>query len=176
MKKILLLPLLIFLISSTVTSQNIQKLDEKYGFRDFKFGDLYSKWEAQLDLIETSNEKSSYNYKDNCCESFMGVKIDGIALEFSNNKLNSITIVFDNNNSSDISTKLNEYSKIKDKIIEEFGKPIKVKKDANTGEINSYWLGQKVAMDLSSQYRGYKEGILNLLIICTYNNKKSDGF
>lgn len=174
MKNIIVFALLLFGFMSN--SQTSNKLDEKNGFREFKFGDTYSKWEAQLELIETTNEKSSYNYKGNCCESFMGVKIDGIALEFSNNKLNSITIVFDNNNSSDVSIKLNEYSKIKDKIIEDMGEPIKVKKDANTGKIDSYWLGQNVAMDLSSQYRGYKEGILNLLIICTYKNKKSDGF
>jgi hypothetical protein len=157
-------------------SQTISKLDEKNGFREFKFGTPFSAWASQLSIIRTVNEIGQYNYIGNCCSTFMGVKIDGIALEFDNNKLTTITLIFDNSNATDVSYKLKEYSNIKGKIVEEFGEPIKSNSNTNEGKIDNYWLGAKVAMNLSSTYQGYKVGVQNVLIITAYKNKKSDGF
>ena len=164
------------MFSAIINSQTISKLDEKNGFREFKFGTPYSVWASQLMLITSSNDISQYNYKGNCCQTFMGVKIDGIALEFENNKLTTITLMFDNNNATDVSYKLKEYSNIKGKIVEEFGEPRKSNSNANEGKIDDYWVGQKVAMNLHSTYQGYKEGVQNVLIITAYKNKKNDGF
>ena len=174
MKKIIVFTLL--MISLITNSQTINKLDEKNGFREFKFGDTYTKWAQHLSIIISSNGVSSYNYKGNCCQSFMGVKIDAIALEFDNNKLITITLMFDNNNATDVSYKLKEYSNIKDRIVEEFGDPRKSNSNINDGKIDNYWVGEKVAMNLSSAYQGYKVGVQNILIITTYKNKKNDGF
>ncbi len=175
MKKAYIL-LTLLLSSFNINSQTINKLDEKNGFREFKFGTPYSAWASQLIIIRNSNGISQYNYKGNCCQSFMGVKIDGIALEFDNNKLSTITLMFDNNNATDVSYKLKEYSNIKDKIVEEFGEPRKSNSNTNEGKIDDYWIGAKIAMNLSSTYQGYKVGVQNVLIITAYKNKKNDGF
>lgn len=167
--------IIIFLISPLAIGQSLQKLDDKNGFRDFKFGSPYSSWASQLTFQKiTDAQISLYNYNGGCCESFLGVKIESINLGFSKNKLDQIIIKLDKNNSKDISFKLKEYRTIIDKLILEFGKPSNHKSDADTGEIKTYWHGNKVSMALYNLYGGYEIGAYNYLILVVNPKQKNN--
>jgi hypothetical protein len=177
MKKSYML-IVFFLMSLNFYCQNLKKLDEKNGFREFKFGDAYGKWASQLKLLNTTNGTTSYIYNGNCCETLMGVKIEKISLDFINNKLSTISILFDEFNSKDVSHKLKEYSNIKDNIIKEYGEPTKMEVKKDEGKIDTYWEGQKTAMLFFSTYQGFEKGVTNILIITLISNytKLNDGF
>lgn len=176
MKKHLLHLVLSLFMSSIAISQNIQSLDDKNGFREFKIGDPFSKWKSNLELISSSNDEKTYFYKGNCCQTFMGVKIEKISLVFLNNKLDNISILLDETNAKDVSLKLKEYSYVRDKIIDEFGEPSKKNVDSNKGEIVSYWFGNKIALIFFSTYKGYEKGVLNIILIAKNPEKSTDGF
>ncbi len=165
--------ILIILISPLVIGQSLQKLDDKNGFRNFKFGSPYSSWENQLTFQKiTDSQINLYEYNGGCCDSFMGVKIANIILGFNNNKLEQIIIELDKNNSTDIPLKLKEYRTIASNLSLEFGKPSNYSSDVDTGEIKSYWHGNKVSMALYNFYYGYEKGSFNRLILLVNPKQK----
>lgn len=92
--------LLIILTLTTISlfSQSIEDLDTKNGFNQFKLGDLYTKWQSNLELTEFKYQDADtklYFYTGNCCSSLFGFKIEGIFMTFHNNKLVDISIDLD---------------------------------------------------------------------------------
>lgn len=173
MRNIYKILIIIILISPLAIAQSLQKLDDKNGFRNFKFGSPYSSWASQLTFQKITDANINvYNYNGGCCDSFMGVKIAKITLGFSNNKLEQIVIELDKNNSTDISFKLKEYRTIADNLSLEFGKPSNYTSDVDTGEIKTFWYGNNITMALYSFYYGYKKGAFNYLILVVNPKQK----
>ncbi len=61
MKKILLILIVLIAPFRLLTAQNLKALDEKNGFRDYKFGDSLSKF-ANLNLIEATKDSLTGYY------------------------------------------------------------------------------------------------------------------
>lgn len=96
--KIIFAIIVIFFTITTLSSQNIASLDQKNGFRDFKFGDSFLKWKDKCQY----NSKMSFN-KDEPAYKYLGTditefgykKITEIFLFFNNSKLIRIHIDFE---------------------------------------------------------------------------------
>jgi len=97
MKKIIFFTytLILFGLSIQSIGQSVEKLDEKFGFKSFKFGSPPNK---EKSIIVNSWEKKqnieTYQYTGNDMDQLYGAEIEAILLEYFNNKLISIMVVF----------------------------------------------------------------------------------
>jgi len=64
---------------------------DKYGFKDFQFGDSLSKWILQL---SGTNSSGGYLYAGSCCKEFLDFKADKIFLYFDEGKLYKVMVFF----------------------------------------------------------------------------------
>jgi len=93
MKKIILLAIL--LMSVNLYSQSSQQLDNRYGFKHFKFKSDAKNYIDQLEEIDSWNSNkyiTSYKYISNDIKQLSGVDIENIELTFYKNELMSIMI------------------------------------------------------------------------------------
>jgi len=77
-----------------LSSQTLQRLEEKRGYKDFKLGDSYLMWQKKLTYVEQDKNKICYKYTGECCHTVFDYKTHAIFLSFSKNKLVEIEIVF----------------------------------------------------------------------------------
>lgn len=88
MRKITIVFLIIF-NSFYSFGQNISKLDNANGFKEFKFGDDYKLWQKYF-KYEPSNYWDKYGinhiYNGDCCQTAFGFNVDEISLHFNNKK------------------------------------------------------------------------------------------
>jgi hypothetical protein len=95
------LVVLFFLISCSVCSQNIEVLNDKYGFNKFKLGthinDISQKVK-DLDYFDKNPRVSSFRYSGLDISEVFGVRVHGIRLTYFDSKLMSIQIAVSNLN------------------------------------------------------------------------------
>ena len=90
--------LLLFYICSICNfgfSQNLNKLDIKYGFNKFKLETSYNLLKSQLELFDNIDNFKYCIYKGKDIESVFGVKVKKVTLTFYKNQLFQINIFFD---------------------------------------------------------------------------------
>src|SRR5688572_6446878 len=91
--KVLLSIIAITLTFSATFGQSLADLDAKNGFKDFKIGDLYSKWQANLQYEGYGADSTKqYTYTGACCNMVFDYPVETITLYFKDNKLVVITI------------------------------------------------------------------------------------
>ena len=162
MKKIVTV-LLIFLFSGSILAQDIDDLDKKNGFNQFRLGDSYIKWQSDLKLTEfefhTPNTKV-YFYEGNCCQSLFGYKIEGIFMTFQNDKLVSLDISIDRERYRQDSQVLEDCQKrlksMMRSLVALYGVPQSVSEPKDLSRENpTYilgWIGEKVILNFEHSY------------------------
>lgn len=177
MRNLLKLTLMCLLISTGVFSQSIEKLDEKNGFKDFKFGDSYSKWQQNLTYEGTKDNVKRYFYKGSCCNTIYEYPIEVITLDFADNKLVQIALLHKDVPKSGSYTVM-DMDKIYSKLIDSFG-VFTTKDSTSEGKLFLFWFGKKINLLHVYTYLGISAGQKYEIIISdsTFSNrKKSDGF
>lgn len=132
--------LIIFNISS-VLAQDISKLDDLHGFKDFKIGDSLYKWKNDLSNIQYSylDSTTTAAYTGNCCKTAFYKELELIQLEFDKNlKLVTIFASF-KEPVKDIDPILNEYIRL-------FGKNNYGSSDDKTMNLQAVWLADKTLL------------------------------
>ena len=156
--------ILAFVCSSSIFGQSVRDLDEKNGFRDFKFGTgLY----LYLSQVERSKEGdflknpdiTTYKLK-NAPTTVWGVKTNGISLTFFKNVLAHITINF-GSVYSDFTE--DEYNKLVGFLESLYGDSYYVNTNSKYSNSlilkSSIWDGRNVRLELIRVK--YKDGIIN---------------
>lgn len=181
MRKIFLKFVVAFIISSPVMCQTIDKLDEKNGYKDFKLGDSYSKWENQLKYEGDYDDGSkAYSYQGECCKKIFEYNIEEIILRFSNNKLVIIDITTEKfQKEYNISGKYTDWRAVDFESINSsfsiiFGKPTQVEMSKDTGEVIHIWAGKKVMLISRYENLGYKSGDRQIITIIDINELKKN--
>ncbi len=133
---------LIFIIPVSLHAQNILKLDEKNGLKDFKLGDTYSQWKDSLSSPWKENnigvfQVKSYSYMGNCCQTVFTREVEAISLSFQNDTLYNILFILKN-------VELN-FDLIQD-IVAIFGDPSKVETMEDDLSITAYWVTTKITL------------------------------
>jgi hypothetical protein len=133
-------------------------LDDKNGFKEFKIGDSYSKWEKEVVFIGTSATGNKiYEYKGYCCQEVFGIGLNKITLVFVDNKLESINLETHTTKNTSKSWLSDEYKWLKinfEELLEvdsqEFWS------DDNSGTVTSFWRGYKLNLMMKYEYMGSK--------------------
>jgi hypothetical protein len=174
MKKIIVFTLLVHGFISN--SQTINKLDDKNGFKDFKFGDSYSKWQQNLVYQGIKDNVKRYFYEGSCCNTIYEYPIEAITLDFADNKLVQIALLHKDIPQSGSYTEI-DMDKIYPKLIDSFG-VFSTKDSTNEGKLFLFWFGKKVDLLYVYTYLGISAGQKHEIIISdnTFSRKKSDGF
>ncbi|WKB79901.1 hypothetical protein QYR09_09060 [Cellulophaga lytica] len=137
-------------ISSLSYSQSTKDLDLKNGFKDFKFGELKSKYENKIEPIFNSSDM--FLYKGSEPKDLFGWDWHSIYLKFYGNKLGYIQSYWLDNEII--------FQNIKDKLIELFGKPTFVapySQKFKAGLLEYVeWEGKNVTMTLRRLKSDYK--------------------
>lgn len=178
MKKTIITTLICLFISPVLVSQNKEKLDEKNGFRDFKLGDTYSKWQSNLSYQESRDGVKRYFYTGNCCNTLYNYPVKRILLDFENNKLITISLLHETIPEDSSDTKIDP-GKIYNKLIEDFGKFDTSDKTEGSGKIYLYWFGKKVDLLFVWTYLGLESSETFEIVLFdnkSYKNKNNDGF
>jgi hypothetical protein len=177
MIKVLKLALLCFFVTTVSFSQNIEKLDEKNGFKDFKLGDSFQKWQSSLSYQGSKKNVKRYYYKGSCCNTIYEYPIESILLDFSNNKLVQIALLHKTVPENGSYTEI-DMSKIYSKLIDSFG-VFTTKDTTSDSKIFLMWFGKKVDLLFVWTYLGISEGQQYEVIVSDSefsNKEKSDGF
>ena len=177
MKHLLKLTFLCLFLSTITHSQNIEKLDEKNGFKDFKLGDSFYKWENELTLQGTKNNVKTYKYNGTCCNTVYEYPLESILLDFADNKLVIISLLHKSVPESGSYSKL-DISKIYSKLIDSFG-VFSTKDTSNSSKVFMYWFGKKVDLLYVWTYLGASVGQNYEIFIydkAFLDKKTSDGF
>lgn len=142
--------LLIFLFARVILcGQSVSQLDEKYGFKSFKFNSstaiLKGKLvESQVNSMETLGVKS-FLYTGQEYQDVFGCAVDDINLHYYKDKLFQITISFYDGFSNE------EFNKIKYSLEKLYGiaKRINKPEDSDIKDFAGYgWVGAKVKLEL----------------------------
>ncbi|MBP6302795.1 MAG: hypothetical protein KBB37_05810 [Bacteroidia bacterium] len=185
--KILFTSIFVSLIFSTpLFAQTIDKLDEKNGFKDFKLGDTFLKWQNQIVLEGNWDDSSkAYLYKGPCCDKVFEYPIDKIVLRFKNNKMVGIYITTKKFQKGYIESRVNtkwrtdDFESIKASFSYLFGNPSSFDMPENSGMVTHLWLGKKVLLTSTYEYLGIENGDrqqINILDISILNSKIKNGF
>ena len=177
MKQLLKSTFLSLFISTLAFSQSIEKLDEKNGFKDFKLGDTFYKWQNSLTYLRLQNNVKRYKYNGSCCNTIYEYPLDSIMLDFVDNKLIQINLLHKAVPARGSYIK-SDISKIYSKLINSFG-VFTTKDTSNDSKMFLFWIGKKVDLLYVYTYLGVSEGQKYEVIIFdkVYTNKrKSEGF
>lgn len=141
--------ILSLLITSSVFSQNVAKLDEKYGFKTFKLSASPSLYKIERSSLEDSNPNiTEYNYTGTDLNYLYTVKTRGTTLTFYKNKLMSIQVFFpDNFSESDYNIILYSLEKLFG-----IGNNCVVNDPTYTNYSGKKWVGKKVEMEILRLY------------------------
>ena len=138
------LQIFLILFFSNFWAQNIEKLDNNFGFRKFKFGTDIS----QIKNIKNNNSKfnnmDEYIYEGNDITDIQNVKISRINLYFLNKKLAAIFIAFgwENDYNSE------QFSQVTYGLENSFGKPTASNCKGEVSLLNcNIWMGKKVKLE-----------------------------
>lgn len=173
-----LLNLILCLFISTITyCQTIEKLDEKNGFKDFKLGDSFYKWQNNLNYQGSKNNVKRYLYNGTCCSTIYEYPINSILLDFVDNKLVQISLLHKTVPESGSYTKV-DIAKIYSRLIDSFG-AFSTKDTSDEGKAFMYWFGKKVDLLYVWTYLGASVGQNYEIFIydkAFLEKEKADGF
>jgi hypothetical protein len=151
MKKIVLLLLLIKSVFGF--SQNLENLDDKYGFNKFKLGSSYQSYSKDLEFQFSDDETGAkaYKYTKKDISIFGFSKVNEINLVFYRDKLYTININLIPSYSDDM------FSTILSKLKDLFGYPTAVSSGGDYGKLSSktymenvnQWESSKTLLGLS---------------------------
>tara|TARA_B100000700_G_C14495742_1_gene601719 strand:+ start:63 stop:593 length:531 start_codon:yes stop_codon:yes gene_type:complete len=162
MKKLLFILLCLPLIG---LGQDLNRLDEKAGFRDFKIGDSFSKWESELGLPDKNNR---YVYLGNCCKELFGYPIKLIILRFEgeeNSILVEINILTENFQNEECIWRDNDFEIINGMLIKLFGRPTASNPKLGGGSMGWQWHGKKIGLTSIYEFLGTRIGDRQLIVI-----------
>ncbi len=181
------LKILIFIfLKFSFFAQNIDKLDEKKGFKEILIGDSFDKWKSSLKYNGINNDGSSeYLFIGSCCKKLFDYNIEQINIVFYQNKIVEIRIITEKfqkpKNISGEFTEFREddFKKINDSFISLFGKPSSVEIPENSGIVIYYWISKNIYLFSKYEYLGVNNGDRQVVIVSDLKySKKSleDGF
>jgi|AntAceMinimDraft_9_1070365.scaffolds.fasta_scaffold06022_3 hypothetical protein len=175
------------LFMTGIYSQTIEKLDEKNGFKDFKLGDTYSKWQNQLSAVgywEDGTRK--YLYTGNCCTNVFNYPIDMIKLRFSDNKLVGIYIKTKKFQKGFAETgiytkfRTSDYERINSSLTYLFGEPTQYIDPVGVMGVEFLWIGKKVLLTSRYECCSTKSGgdfqRISIVDLSFLNNGNEEGF
>jgi hypothetical protein len=179
-KKFILFYLHLVLITNYMQGQNLNDLDSRNGFKEFKLGNPYSKWSKDLvfDSYSEDGEKK-YLYTGSCCDKIFNYEIQQIQLGVTNNKISTICITtrkFRENNGKIIDWRTDDFMEINKNFEYLFGEPSYIKKPDN-GEVVFLWYGKRVNLISCYKFTGYAD--YQVIIIgsnLSIEKKIKDGF
>ena len=182
MKKLLLILLCLPMIGF---GQNVKKLDEKKGFKDFKLGDAYSKWQSQITPNKISDNKYSkaYIYVGECCQQVFNYPLENIILRFQENILVSIHITTKKFQKEFAKSGINtewrpdDFESINNSFTRLFGEFTSY--DTRKQKVSFIWEGEKVILFSNYDYLGVKNGdrqIIHVIDMKYHNLLSNDGF
>jgi hypothetical protein len=152
--------------------QTISELDSKNGFKDFKIGDLLSKWQSNLTFDGTWDDGSkAYLYNGTCCNKVFDYEVAKTILRFKDNKLVGIYITTkkfqEGYTSSGVYTKWrpDDFESIKNSFTYLFGPPFSTTKDDKTGSIIHIWRGKKISLVSTYEYLGIMDGDRQQIVV-----------
>ena len=179
MKTKISLILIAFFIQCYSFAQTVDKLDEKYGFKIFKFGTSPDNYVGKLkkDSASLFNRLNVtvFSYIGNDMEYLYNVKTESIDLTFYKNKLMGIQIEFDQTFSE------NDYNNILKNLQELFGDGFNCPTDDTdfSKATGRKWIGKKVDMEIHRLYYNKKaewSGYICLYEKALEQQRVSDGF
>lgn len=173
-------PLLLLIFLPTIGySQNLNNLDEKYGFNKFKLESRYENFKSDLTYLFTDNEVYKdgvkyYKYNKNDVSVFGNKFISEIGLGFYKGKLYTINI--DMGMMTDT-----ELSRIFSKFVDLFGEPNVSMSEPNVDyELRRQWTTPKTLLGFERRGRksNYKPSHVNIFLISHKLKKEisNDGF
>ena len=161
MKSLLFVILTSFSFMTIAVGQNIpvsKKLDEKNGFKEFQIGDSFSKWQTNLTFNNSNGDKKYYTYTGSCCQKVFSIDLESIILGFKDNKLVLIYLETKTVKSESSGWVSSDYKLIKGSFEMLFGvKSPDIRSDDNSGNVASFWEGEKLFLDLKYEYMGVKQ-------------------
>lgn len=165
MKKITLFTFLFIYISLTAFSQSVNDLDTKNGYKDFKIGDSFEKYEGKLifrDYLKNDSNTPTYIVKQEFLYSdLFGYKIKAITLTFKANKLIMIDIWLKEIVPEGVvwSFNANDFTNITNKFKSLFGEQKYGMFDDDQGtNMMMIWKGKKVELWVKFVFRGTMVG------------------
>ena len=186
MKKIALILVSCILWTNKGIGQNINKLDEKNGFKEFTLGDNISKWTNYIKFDGNWNDGTkAYVYTGGCCNKVFDYDVENIVLRFNGSTLVSIVITLKQfQERYEISGKYtnwrsNDFESLKNSFAILFGPPSDLDKNDKTGSVVYSWVGKKVVLFSQYEYLGVTAGDRQKIIIgdLTFlNNDIQNGF
>jgi len=151
-------------VNSQISSPTVvaTKLDEKNGFKDFKIGDDYKKWQPNLIFTNTADDNIRYyDFKGECCNSLFLHKLEKIRLGFKDDKLVVIYLVTPTDivnapNSSEWCS--SQYRDLKANFSKAFDLNVSdVPSADNSGKVSCFWKGENISLILNYEYMGVKQ-------------------
>ena len=139
-------------------SQNLENLDDKYGFNKFKLGSSYQSYSKDLEFIFSGDQPDIkfYKYTKKDISIFGFSKISEIHLGFYRDKLFNIDIDLNPTYNDDMFTTI--LSKLKDL----FGYPTLVSSGGDYGKFDS-----KTYMENVNQWKSYKTALVLNKVKCS---------
>lgn len=166
MKKVILFAILSFTISFSVNSQSIDALDAKNGYKDFKIGDSFEKYNGKLifrNYLNNDQNRPTYSIKKEFSYSdLFGYTIKDITLTFKADKLIMIDIWLKEIVPEGVSWIFNtdDFTNITDQFKSLFGEQkYHVYDDESDNMVGiMQWKGKKVELWVRFVFRGTAQG------------------
>ena len=182
MKKLLLILLCLPMIGF---GQDIDKLDEKKGFKDFKLGDTYTKWQSQITHNKSLDNQytKGYLYSGNCCQKVFNYPVEQIILRFKEDILVGIHITTKKfqqefaKSGRHTEWRADDFESINNSFSRLFGEFTSY--DTRNSEMSFIWEGEKVILFSNYDYLGVKNGdrqIIHVIDMKYHNLLSNDGF
>lgn len=163
--------------------QNINNLDVRNGFKDFKLGDNYSKWSSQLAYSRTKSDGVKiYEYTGTCCSMLFDYNLAKIELGFLNSSLIIIYLETENfqkpysESNQFTNWRKDDFERINNSFEVLFGKPSGI--DAEE-DITYHWQSKQVLLRSTYKYLGVREGDKQIVFVMKLDylqDKTKSGF
>jgi hypothetical protein len=161
--KHLILIVLYLCMSSALSAQTLDQLDQKAGFKNLKLNDDFSKYKDSVVFMKKSSDSSSvYRYTGSCCNSVFQFPVDNILLVFKSNKLVGIVITLQKfqkeYSTSQRYTKFDpiNHESIKNSFQILYGPP--TGNQVNNENPTYSWQGKNVLLTSTYEYLGVQNG------------------
>lgn len=149
--------ILILLVLKTSFSQTIDKLDEKYGYKDIKLGKNISYYGDQVEYFS----EDGYRFIGDCCKTVFGMQTTDIILTVDASKnIIRIDIAVETYDKA-----VMELGYIPKQFKGLFGKQTYVHPDNKTSDFNWLWKGNTTYLIVQEKYLGFKDGWVPLITV-----------
>jgi hypothetical protein len=141
-----------------LNAQSVKVLDEKYGFKDIRLDDPYSKWAEKTILLSSKGNEKSVKMKNLTNYSFAGFYSDRLILNFTNDYIVNITVSLafqqaDVKNGKYIIWSLDEFNRVASSLESLFGKT-EIKMERELDVPYKEWIGDKIKLIFGYSHTG----------------------